>query len=430
MTVLVVNAGSSSVKYALVEPGDPAGAGDPGGPAGTGPARVLARGLVERVGTTGATLRHVVAANRAHGGRDGTHDGAEQESTAHVTAGDHTEAMAAVAAAFEQHGPDVADGLRVVGHRVVHGGERFCGPVLVDDEVVAEIDRLSVLAPLHNPVNLAGLRAARDRFADVPHVAVFDTAFHATLPPVARTYAVPRSWREDHGVRRYGFHGTSHAYVSRTAGSWLQRERGVDPAASRVVVLHLGNGASACAVLGGRSIDTSMGLTPLAGLVMGTRSGDVDPALAGHLERVAGLDGVHVEEQLNRASGMKGLAGSSDLRDVRRAADDGDPDAALALALYAYRIRSYVGAYAVALGGLDALVFTGGVGENDLRMRADVADGLGLVGCAVDGARNGAVEGAATVTEVSPAGSGAAVLVVPTDEEGEIARQAVALLDR
>jgi acetate kinase len=285
-----------------------------------------------------------------------------------------------------------------------------------------------VLAPLHNPVNLAGLRAARERFADVPHVAVFDTAFHADLPEVARTYAVPRAWREEHGVRRYGFHGTSHAYVSRTAGAWLARERGVEPAASRVVVLHLGNGASACAVLGGRSIDTSMGLTPLAGLVMGTRSGDVDPALAAHLDRVAGLDGAHVEEQLNRASGLQGLAGASDLRDVRRAADAGDADAALALEVYAYRIRAYVGAYAVALGGLDAVALTGGVGENDEAMRARIVGGLGLLGCAMDEARNGSVDRARPVSEISPAGSGAAVLVVPTDEEGEIARQAVAVL--
>lgn len=421
MSVLVVNAGSSSVKYALVEPGGagPEGGAGPAGGGSQGPAAVLARGLLERVGTAQARLTHVVGS-----GPDA------RETSSDVRAGDHTEAMAAVAAAFDEHGPDVAGDLRAVGHRVVHGGESFSGPVLVDDAVLAEVDRLSVLAPLHNPVNLAGMRAALARFAGVPHVAVFDTAFHADLPPVARTYAVPRAWREEHGVRRYGFHGTSHAYVSRTAAAWLERERGVDPAASRVVVLHLGNGASACAVLGGRSVDTSMGLTPLAGLVMGTRSGDVDPALAGHLERVAGLDGAHVEEQLNRASGLLGLAGSGDLRDVRRAADGGDAGAVLALEVYAYRIRSYVGAYAVALGGLDALVLTGGVGENDARMRASVAGGLGVLGCAVDEDRNGAVDRGAPVSVVSPDGSAAAVLVVPTDEEGEIARQALALLDR
>ena len=298
----------------------------------------------------------------------------------------------------------------------------------LDEDVLAEIDRLSVLAPLHNPVNVAGARAARERFGDVPHVAVFDTAFHADLPSEASTYAVPRSWREEHGVRRYGFHGTSHAYVSRTAAAWLHRERGVEPSGSRIVVLHLGNGASACAVRGGRSIDTSMGLTPLAGLVMGTRSGDVDPALAGHLDRVAGLDGAHVEEQLNRASGLLGLSGQSDLRDVRRLADDGDPDATTALAVYAYRVRSYVGAYAVALGGLDALVLTAGVGEHDVRMRADVVSGLQVLGCGLDPARNDAVDLREPVSRISPADSAAAVLVVPTDEEGEIARQALELL--
>ncbi len=405
MSVLVINAGSSSVKYALVEPGE-----------GDGPAAVLARGLVERVGSTAATLRHSRPGAEPHEGP--------------VQAVDHTEALAAVVTAFGTHGPDVTDGLRAVGHRVVHGGETFTGPVVVDEQVLAEIDRLSVLAPLHNPVNAAGVRAARQRFGDVPHVAVFDTAFHTDLPVVARTYAVPREWRTEHGVRRYGFHGTSHAYVSRTAAAWLQRERGVDPTASRVVVLHLGNGASACAVLGGRSIDTSMGLTPLAGLVMGTRSGDVDPALAGHLERVAGLDGAHVEEQLNRSSGLLGLSGESDLRDVRRLAEAGDADAATALEIYAYRVRSFVGAYAVALGGLDALVFTAGVGEHDGAMRRDVVAGLGCLGMELDADRDAAVTPGPTSSLVSTDTSGVAVLVVPTDEEGEIARQAVGLIDR
>ncbi|WP_380167400.1 acetate/propionate family kinase [Jannaschia sp. R86511] len=402
MSVLVVNAGSSSVKYALVDPH------------GDGPATVLAHGVVERVGSGAATLRHVVDGD--------SHEGA-------VAAADHTQALVAVADAFAAHGPDVRADLQAVGHRVVHGGESFSGPVVVDEAVLAEVERLSVLAPLHNPVNVAGIRAAQERFGDVPHVAVFDTAFHADLPDVARTYAVPRRWREEHGVRRYGFHGTSHAYVSRTAAAWLTRERGVDPAASRVVVLHLGNGASACAVLGGRSIDTSMGLTPLAGLVMGTRSGDVDPALAGHLHRVADLTGDVVEEQLNRASGLLGLTGESDLRDVRRLARAGDAAAAGALELYAYRIRSFVGAYAVALGGLDAVVLTAGVGEHDVDMRASVLDGLEVLGVRLDVDRNGAVTPAGPpVQPVSRDDSAVAALVVPTDEEGEIARQAVELL--
>lgn len=403
MSVLVVNAGSSSVKYALVAPH------------GDGPATVLANGVVERVGSTSATLRHVVA-------------GQSHDST--VDADDHTQALAAVSDAFDRHGPDVRADLQAVGHRVVHGGESFSGPVVVDEDVLAEVDRLSVLAPLHNPVNVAGIRAAMQRFGDVPHVAVFDTAFHADLPTAARTYAVPREWRQEHGVRRYGFHGTSYAYVSRTAAAWLQRERDVDPSASRVVVLHLGNGASACAVHGGRSIDTSMGLTPLAGLVMGTRSGDVDPALAGHLLRVADLAGEAVEEQLNRSSGLLGLTGESDLRDVRRLATEGDADAADALDLYAYRVRSFVGAYAVALGGLDAVVLTAGVGEHDAAMRASVLGGLQVLGVQLDVARNEtAGPGGGTVQAVSTEASPAAALVVPTDEEGEIARQAVDLLN-
>ncbi|MGJ7440241.1 acetate/propionate family kinase [Aquipuribacter sp. MA13-6] len=402
MTVLVINAGSSSVKYALVEPH------------GDGPATVLAHGVVERVGSSSATLRHVV-------------DGGTHESA--VDADDHTQALAAVANAFDEHGPDVRASLQAVGHRVVHGGESFSGPVVVDEDVLTEVDRLSVLAPLHNPVNVAGIRAAQERFGDVPHVAVFDTAFHADLPAVARTYAVPREWREDHGVRRYGFHGTSHAYVSRTAAAWLQAERDVEPSASRVVVLHLGNGASACAVLGGRSIDTSMGLTPLAGLVMGTRSGDVDPALAGHLHRVADLAGDVVEEQLNRSSGLLGLTGESDLRDVRRLAEAGDVAAAEALELYAYRIRAYVGAYAVALGGLDAVVLTAGVGEHDTGIRASVLLGLDVLGVRMDPDRNeGVLRDGGPVQPVSTDDSPVAALVVPTDEEGEIARQAVDLL--
>jgi acetate kinase len=403
MTVLVVNAGSSSLKYALVRPGGDAHS----------PAAVLAEGLVERVGTEQARLRH-------------TTDGRRHEAA--VDAHDHREAMAAVTQAFAEHGPAADDGLQAVGHRVVHGGESFAEPVVVDDDVLEEIERLAVLAPLHNPVNVAGIRAARERFADVPHVAVFDTGFHAGLPEVARTYAVPRAWREEHQVRRYGFHGTSHAYVSRAAGRWLAEHRGLDPAQARVVVLHLGNGASACAVRGTRSIDTSMGLTPLAGLVMGTRSGDVDPALAGHLDRVAGLDGAQVEEALNRSSGMVGLCGDSDMRDVQRRADGGDAAAATALAVYAYRVRSYLGSYAVALGGIDALAFTAGIGENSPEVRAAVVADLGVLGLHLDPVRNTGVDTDDPVTCVNPDDSPAAVLVVPTDEEGEIARQAIELL--
>lgn len=396
MSVLVVNAGSSSVKYALLDTGR------------HGPDSVLARGLVERVGSDGTRLRH-----------DGP-DGRQEQG---VEAVDHTAALAAVGDAFDRHGPGTGE-LTAVGHRVVHGGEQYTGPTVVDDDVLAGIDALSVLAPLHNPVNLDGIRAARQRFPDVPHVAVFDTAFHADLPAAARTYAVPRQWEREHGVRRYGFHGTSHAWVSREAGRWLQEHRGTDPAAARVVVLHLGNGASACAVRGGHSIDTSMGLTPLQGLVMGTRSGDVDPAVFAHLDRVAGLGVTEVEEALNRASGLLGLCGDADVREVERRAGAGDPDAELALDVYAYRVRSYLGAYAVALGGLDAVAFTAGVGENSPEVRRRVLVGMEWLGLCLDEQADGPTDGAAQRL-VSTADSRVAALVVATDEEREIADQVV-----
>jgi acetate kinase len=293
--------------------------------------------------------------------------------------------------------------------------------VLIDDGVLAAVRELSVLAPLHNPINATGIEVARRAFPDLPHVAVFDTAFHQTLPPRAHTYAVPREWARRHGVRRYGFHGTSHAFVSRAAAALLGR----DPRETNVIVLHLGNGASATAVAGGISVDTSMGLTPLEGLVMGTRSGDVDPALSAHLQRVAGLDAEAVEAALNGESGMLALAGDGDLREVHRRVAAGDAGAVLALEVYCYRIRKYVGAYLAALGGADAIAFTAGVGENDPVVRAQSLAGLERFGIAVDPARNAERSSAARV--ISPDGAAVAVLVVPTDEELEMAVQAAAL---
>ena len=307
------------------------------------------------------------------------------------------------------------DAVSVVAHRVVHGGERFSAPVLVNDAVVAAIRDLSVLAPLHNPANADGIDVARRAFPDVPHVAVFDTAFHATLPPRAFTYAVPRAWN----VRRYGFHGTSHAYVSREAARVLGR----DVADVDVIVLHLGNGASASAVAGGRSIDTSMGLTPLEGLVMGTRSGDVDPALVLHVRRTRNLSTDEIDAVLNSRSGMLALAGDNDMREVQRRVRAGDAAAELALDVYCYRIRKYVGAYLAALGGADAIVFTAGVGENDAVVRARSLEGLERLGIVVDSARN---QGGETI--ISPDDAPVAVLVIPTDEELEMATQAAAVV--
>ena len=302
-----------------------------------------------------------------------------------------------------------------MGHRVVHGGAQFREPVILDTAAEEAIARLEPLAPLHNPVNLACIRLAREVFAsDVPHVAVFDTAFHATLPAVAYRYAVPTSWYEDLGVRKYGFHGTSHRYVSAEARRLLDRE---GRSARRLVTLHLGNGCSAAAVLDGRSVDTTMGMTPLAGLVMGTRSGDVDPGLADYLA----ARGIDVGEQthiLNKESGLYGLAGENDMRALLRRRDEGDPAAALAVEVFAYHVRKTIGAFAAVLGGLDAVVFTAGIGENSAEVRKLVCRDFAWLGLTLDVVDNVvAHEGRSRLI-----GRGAcAVLVVPTDEERALA---------
>jgi acetate kinase len=321
---------------------------------------------------------------------------------------------AALDAVLERE-PDLA-AVSAVVHRVVHGGDRFRAPVLIDDEVLAAICELEDLAPLHNPVNALGIKVARRALAGLPHVAVFDTAFHATMPPHAYMYALPREWQ----VRRYGFHGTSHSYVSKAAAKLLGR----DVHELDQIILHLGNGCSAAAVQRGRSIDTSMGLTPLGGLVMGTRAGDVDPALVPHLRRTLGLSVDEIDEVLNKRAGLLALAGANDLREVhRRIAEEADRDAAIALALYCYRIRAYVGADLAVLGGADTIVFTAGVGENDALVRAKSLEGLERLGISVDDDAN-----AAGGPVISPPGSPVCVLVVPTDEELEMATQAAELL--
>jgi acetate kinase len=393
--VLVVNCGSSSLKYRLVDVDD-----------GSAPAG----GMAERVGQPSGRLTH-------------RRPGAEDEVVERPLP-DHAAALSAVLDLFEHGGPPLADaGLVAVAHRVVHGGDRFSAPVLVDDDVLETVRELATLAPLHNPVNATGIEVARRAFPSLPHVAVFDTAFHQTLPPHAYTYAVPPQWMRDHGVRRYGFHGTSHAFVSRTAAELLGRP----PEEVNSVVLHLGNGASAAAVAGGRSVDTSMGLTPLEGLVMGTRSGDLDPAVVVHMHRSAGLSVEDVDQRLNSSSGLLALAGSNDMREVHRRIADGDERAELALAVFCHRVRKYVGAYLAVLGRTDAVVFTGGIGENDAVVRGRSLAGLERLGIALDPERNRARSSDARV--VSADGSPVRVLVVPTDEELEMARQAVALLD-
>ncbi|HEU5354017.1 MAG TPA: acetate kinase [Actinocrinis sp.] len=391
--VLVLNAGSSSVKYQLID---------------LETRERLATGLVARIGEEEeGELTHRPAQGSPHTVRD--------------RFADHAQALDAILAAFKAAGPDLAGiDLLAVGHRVVHGGTRYDRPTLIDDAVLAGIRELSSLAPLHNPANVTGIEVARKAFPDVPHIAVFDTAFHRTLPPAAYTYAVPREWRDRYSVRRYGFHGTSHQYVAKRAAHLL----GVDPARANLIVLHLGNGASACAIEGGRSVETSMGLTPLEGLVMGTRSGDLDPAVPEYLQRVAGLDAKRIDDTLNHESGLLGLSGSNDLRDVQRAQDEGDLDARLAIEVYCHRIRKYVGAYYAVLGRVDAIVFTAGVGENDAAVRALSMQGLERLGIAVDEQRNRSSE--ASERYISPDGADVPVLVVPTDEELEIAEQAIA----
>lgn len=378
MRILVLNSGSSSIKYQLLDPEHP---------------QPQAKGSLERIGEEGTTLRHDAGGPQA------------------VHARNHEEGFALLAEVLS--GAGMPEG---IGHRVVHGGERFHEPTLVDGTVVEEIRRRIPLAPLHNPGNLAGIEAALRRFPGVPQVAVFDTAFHQTMPPRAYRYAVPKDLYERQGLRRYGFHGTSHSYVSREAAKHLRR----NPEELALIVLHLGNGASATAIDGGRSVDTSMGLTPMEGLVMGTRSGDLDPGAILFLAR-EGRSIADIDAILNRESGLKGLAGVNDMREVERRAEAGDGEARLALEVCAYRIRKYVGAYAAALGRLDGVIFTAGIGEKSPEIRERVCGGLGILGIVIDPARNRAPGGG--VREIQREGSRVKVLVVPTNEELEIALQ-------
>jgi acetate kinase len=368
--IFVVNSGSSSIKYQLID-------------VETG--AVGLHGLIDRIGEPGEVA-------------------------------DHTAAMTMVLGEIE--GREIA----AVGHRVVHGGSLFAAATVITAEVEQAIEGLSALAPLHNPANLLGIRAARAVLTDVPHVAVFDTAFHQTMPPEAYVYAIPVALAEKHSVRRYGFHGTSHKYVSERAAAFLER----DLEELRIIVLHLGNGSSMTAIAGGRSIDTSMGMTPLQGLVMGTRSGDIDPAVLAHLNREAGLSVDELDDLLNKQSGLLGLTGTGDMRDVEAAAAAGSAEAVLALAVWAHRIRHYLGAYAAQLGGVDVIVFTAGIGENSAQLRRASLAGLEFLGIELDAEAN-ALDSRAE-RRISPWGAAVEVLVIPTNEELEIARQTLAVL--
>ncbi|WP_225726080.1 MULTISPECIES: acetate kinase [unclassified Nocardia] len=387
--VLVINSGSSSIKYQLLDPGSGV---------------LAASGIVERIGEDSGGIEHHA-------------DGRTIEHSGRIA--DHTAGLRSVFDMFAETGHDLRRaGVHAVGHRVVHGGEVFYRPTLIDDAVVAAISELSALAPLHNPANVAGIESARQLLPGVPQVAVFDTAFFHGLPAAAKTYAIDAKVAAAHGIRRYGFHGTSHEYVSGQAAALLGR----DPAELNQIVFHLGNGASASAVRGGRPIDTTMGLTPLEGLVMGTRSGDLDPGIVPHLMRSAHLSIDEVDALLNRDSGIKGLSGVNDFRELQRLIEAGDEHARLAYDVYIHRLRRYLGAYLIELGGVDAITFTAGVGENSPQVRADALAGLGRFGIEVDQTRNTAKNRAARY--ISPDGAPVAVLVVPTNEELAIARAA------
>lgn len=370
--VLVVNAGSSSLKVKLL------------------PHNLSL--LVERIGGDTQIKAGFATSVRSDG------------------IGDHEGAFKLCLTALAERVPLAS--IVAVGHRVVHGGERYTRPTHLTPPVIAQIEALSPLAPLHNPPNLAGIRAALQLLPEVPQVAVFDTAFHSTVPAWAYLYGLPRRYYREAGVRRYGFHGTSHDYVTRQAAQLLNRPR----SELRLISLHLGNGTSAAAVQFGRSVDTSMGFTPLEGLLMGTRSGDIDAGVLLYLLR-SGMSVDELDQLLNKRSGLLGLSGvSNDMRDVRRAAAAGDQAASDAIAVFSYRIRKIIGAYAAAMGGLDGVIFTAGIGENDPELRAQALEGLEFLGIALDPDKNARGE-----RLISRAGAGVAVMVIPTDEERMIA---------
>src|SRR6476661_2021776 len=376
--VLVINSGSSSLKYAVVEPDS---------------ATMVADGIVERIG-------------------DGP-------------VADHGAALQEAFKQLAESGQPLEDlGLVAVGHRVVHGGPDLYEPTLVDGALITELEQLSALAPLHNPPAVLGIRVAREALPDLPHVAVFDTAFFHDLPPAAATYAIDRDIAAQWHIRRYGFHGTSHQYVSEQAAVFL----GVPLTELRQIVLHLGNGASASAIVGGRPVDTSMGLTPMEGLVMGTRSGDVDPGIVFYLARTAQMSTEDIENMLNRRSGVFGLGGENDFRELHKRIENGDGAAKLAYDVYIHRLRKYIGAYLAVLGNTDVITFTAGVGENDAAMRRDALTGLAPLGIVLDEHLNASPARGARI--ISAEKSPTTVLVIPTNEELAIARACADLVSQ
>ena len=395
MNILVINCGSSSLKYQLIN---------------SETEGVLAKGLCERIGIDGMLTYQP--------------EGGEKEKS-EIAMPTHTEAINAVLAALTNEKSGVIKSLSevgAVGHRVVHGGEKFTSSCLINDESMKAIEECNDLAPLHTPANLIGIRACQELMPGVPMVAVFDTAFHQTMPDVAYTYGIPYEYYEKYKVRRYGFHGTSHSYVSKRTAEIV----GKPYDQMKIIVCHLGNGASISAVNCGKSVDTSMGLTPLEGLVMGTRSGDLDPAIIDFVGKKEGLSLDEMNEVLNKKSGMLGISGvSSDGRDLEAAAETGNKRAQLALDVFDYRVIKYIGAYAAAMNGVDAIAFTAGIGENNIKMRKDVCSSLTYLGVKLDEEKNN-VRGEERI--ISADDSKVQVLLVPTNEELAIARETLALV--
>jgi acetate kinase len=394
--VLVINSGSSSIKYQLFEMSDKT---------------VLARGLLEQIGEPLSCLRHQSPNAR----------GDKVKITRTLPVDNHRQGLQLIGDALSESGT-LGDSRELfgIGHRVVHGGEAFREPALIDEKVISAIRALSPLAPLHNPANLMGIQVALQFAPDVPQIAVFDTAFHQSVPPQAFHYALPHDFYDNHKVRRYGFHGTSHNYVAKQAALYLKKALDT----LNLITLHLGNGASVTAIEKGKSVDTSMGMTPLEGLIMGTRSGDIDPAIIFYLVRKTGLSNDEMESLLNKHSGLKGICGVNDMREIARLAAEGNGQARLAIEMYCYRIKKYIGAYKAVLGDVDALVFTGGIGENAADIRARSCDGLSGMGIEVDEIKNNLK--ASFVREIQRNNGSVRILVIPTDEELEIAEQTVA----
>lgn len=393
MKILVLNAGSSSIKYSLFAMNDHS---------------ILLSGLIERIGESLALHRYKLADNDVQ--------------TDEKPIGNHQQALQEMFSVLSKTGAIKNGELTCIGHRVVHGGELFKQPALITTQVIQQIAGMIPLAPLHNPANLLGIEEALQQMGDIPQIAVFDTAFHQSLPDYAYRYALPDSLYQEHGVRRYGFHGTSHHYVAKQAAHYL----GKPLSELNLITLHLGNGASVTAIEQGRSVDTSMGMTPLEGLMMGTRSGDIDPALHFYLSRSLNMPMDEIENLLNKQSGCKGICGENDMRAIHQMAEAGDEAAQLALAMYAYRIKKYIGAYFAVLGHVDALVFTGGIGENDSWLRQHCCAGLTALGIDIDSDKN------QTPTrpcgEINSNSATVKVLVISTREELEIAIQAEACL--